>query len=948
MNIEVEKLIRVKANADATRFAISQPIYKEDYGLYLFIEGLDLPEIYTVDFSESETNGTSVSMLGNADGVLIPQQFIKSGKTIYAFLYLVGTEVGKTVYKFKIPNRIRPDRTNEEPTPEEQSTIDQAISALNTAVEKTAQDKADAGASAQSAKEDADRAEQARDDASTFAQRSANSAQASADYSESAQASATASADSAEASSQSAQSAEQSAQTASAKADSITGLTAQATTLPDGSSATANYNPETGVMSFGIPKGKDGTNGIDGDDGYSPTANVSKSGKTATITITDKNGMTSAQVSDGEDGTNGTDGISPSVSVTDITGGHRVVITDKDGAKSFDVEDGATGATPNLTIGTVETLEPSESATASITGTPENPVLNLGIPQGEQGEVTLEDYYKAFPTDTASGSIASFSDGADDLPLKSLVVNIDPVQDLHEQESPYPAGGGANKWDEEWELGVWNATGAKVNNDNAIRSKGYIPVSSETEYYLYLGTRYTAGLIIRVLDSNKSFVSTITFSNSRAFTIPAGGAFIVFCTYASNNITVYNNDIAINYPSTVTTYSPYENICPISGWTEVNVEQRGKNIINVNGDTWDNYNVSFPYWGHNASQIVEMVNALKPGTYTFTFHEYVDVVNNTEPGTYGILFRRYVNGVQLDIDARMFNTAVTTPKELSKSVTFTLTEDDVGTFAYVYTYAGFANHETQNRAKFYDFQIELGTTATPYKPYTGRSITIDLGQTVYGGKLDVLSGVLTVDRAMVDLGTLNWSRHWSVNTIFSSDIVGMKLPQAFTKRNAGIISSEYAADSQFSISDSMHNMTMLRYNNNGSAALFIRDMRYTDGNDFKAAVSGVQLCYELADPIEIQLSANQINSLLGVNNIWADTGDASVSYRADTKLYIEKLTQPEEDDMIADSNIVSGQYFMVGNSLYKATANIASGGQVIVGTNATRKSLSEALNEINA
>jgi len=57
---------------------------------------------------------------------------------------------------------------------------------------------------------------------------------------------------------------------------------------------------------------------------------------------------------------------------------------------------------------------------------------------------------------------------------------------------------------------------------------------------------------------------------------------------------------------------------------------------------------------------------------------------------------------------------------------------------------------------------------------------------------------------------------------------------------------------------------------------------------------------------------------------------------------------PDSADMIADANITSGQYFMVGNSLYKATANIANGSAIVVGTNCTRKSLSEALNEINA
>ena len=47
---------------------------------------------------------------------------------------------------------------------------------------------------------------------------------------------------------------------------------------------------------------------------------------------------------------------------------------------------GDTGATPDIQIGTVQTLEPGQQATASMTGTPENPLLNLGIPKGEKGE----------------------------------------------------------------------------------------------------------------------------------------------------------------------------------------------------------------------------------------------------------------------------------------------------------------------------------------------------------------------------------------------------------------------------------------------------------------------------------------------------------------------------------------------------------------------------------
>ena len=46
---------------------------------------------------------------------------------------------------------------------------------------------------------------------------------------------------------------------------------------------------------------------------------------------------------------------------------------------------GATGETPTLTIGTVTTGDPGTEATASITGTAPNFILNLTIPQGPTG-----------------------------------------------------------------------------------------------------------------------------------------------------------------------------------------------------------------------------------------------------------------------------------------------------------------------------------------------------------------------------------------------------------------------------------------------------------------------------------------------------------------------------------------------------------------------------------
>lgn len=41
-------------------------------------------------------------------------------------------------------------------------------------------------------------------------------------------------------------------------------------------------------------------------------------------------------------------------------------------------------------------------------------------------------------------------------------------------------------------------------------------------------------------------------------------------------------------------------------------------------------------------------------------------------------------------------------------------------------------------------------------------------------------------------------------------------------------------------------------------------------------------------PSTYQLTPTEVKTLLGVNNIWADTGDSAVSYRADVALYIDK------------------------------------------------------------
>lgn len=69
----------------------------------------------------------------------------------------------------------------------------------------------------------------------------------------------------------------------------------------------------------------------------------------------------------------------------------------------------------------------------------------------------------------------------------------------------------------------------------------------------------------------------------------------------------------------------------------------------------------------------------------------------------------------------------------------------------------------------------------------------------------------------------------------------------------------------------------------------------TSDTDFNSAIrtlgNGLQIVIPLATPLTVQLDGHAMNSLYGVNNIWSDAGDVEVEYRADTKLYIDKKIQ---------------------------------------------------------
>lgn len=170
-------------------------------------------------------------------------------------------------------------------------------------------------------------------------------------------------------------------------------------------------------------------------------------------------------------------------------------------------------------------------------------------------------------TNSASGSIASFTDGGDDLPMKSLKVEIVPKQSGSGDPSPSNVRpitgwdevevyvGGVNVWDEEWEVGIYNVNDGTKASSNAIRSKNLIPISPNTTYYKKTPN---PGIYWQIyFDSSKNYLSYAGVGYNRTFTTPSDAHYMAIFTENGYG-TTYNHDISINYPSTDTSYHSYQ------------------------------------------------------------------------------------------------------------------------------------------------------------------------------------------------------------------------------------------------------------------------------------------------------------------------------------------------------------------------------------------------------
>lgn len=214
-------------------------------------------------------------------------------------------------------------------------------------------------------------------------------------------------------------------------------------------------------------------------------------------------------------------------------------------------------------------------------------------------------------------------------------------------------------------------------------------------------------------------------------------------------------------------------------------------------------------------------------------------------------------------------------------------------------------------------QIEEGSIVHAWQPYSnlcpisGRSevkvyveetydaqatpkATIQLGQTVYGGTVDVTSGKLSINRAIKTANTIvavSSSTGYGMVTIDAENIIDATIPQisnilqawtsAVATMPAGYFRCLYSGTYGRS-----HIAFNLGISSGSSSAQKTAYQAQLD--EWANAGTPLQVVYGISTPIEIDLTPEEIQILQLDNNIWSDTGNTEVTYRADTKQYILK------------------------------------------------------------
>jgi hypothetical protein len=259
-------------------------------------------------------------------------------------------------------------------------------------------------------------------------------------------------------------------------------------------------------------------------------------------------------------------------------------------------------------------------------------------------------------------------------------------------------------------------------------------------------------------------------------------------------------------------------------------------------------------------------------------------------------------------------------------------------------------------------QIEKGTTAHNYVAYKGKTYSVQLGDTCYYGEYDYATGEFTSTHAKKTItgseSNVTYDTYQNPLRATLTNLITNYKRQ--TENNAicdrfvpvdNSTSGAILADDDNAFNFGATSGVEIRFNLTG--------IGLADANAFQSYLQAqyangtpVEVVYELATPIRIQLTPQLIKLFRGYNIIYADAGQVRLEYTANLITCLNEDIAKKADNSslgyVENGNTASRAYsandiIVWQGSLVKATTSIASGAAFTLGTNVVSTSLGELI-----
>ena len=565
---------------------------------------------------------------------------------------------------------------------------------------------------------------------------------------------------------------------------------------------------------------------------------------------------------------------------------------------------------------------------------------------------------------------------------KKAVYTLNPIQDLHGYDHPWVGGAGKNKLpltvdrikaantDKAWSGNLCTVSGVSftANTDVDGNVTGINASGTSTDViWFWLDSSvntYDASIINGVPNggSYKTYGFQLTDSSDAsvdgiysATDYPkAAGSYRMRIRIASgvtlNNV-LFKPMIRLA-TETDPTFEPYTNICPISGRTEVNVERMGgKNLLNPNKfNSFPKTVAGITYTKNNDGSFT--INGTSTGTsiidlisnFTLPKGKYILSDGWNKDGVFGTWITLWNGSTKVTQDAATTygNGVVESILDLEQYV-----YDRIQLGIFIPTGKTFNNIII--RPMLRNFSISDST----FEPCQSQDISIQLGQTVYGGHADFVTGKVRVTKGFV---TITGENVTGISDGSAVDSLGGKrintnITDCMPPTGQSFVLG--TSDSLIPIGDVYWTLLSNCFGSNDVGTLCLRLNGAATLEDAKTAANSMhpQIAYKLATPIELTLTPAQLSLLEGYNRITCgESGDTiTVTFREgkvatvdevysavdELESLIKKIVSaiaPEEISP-ATANHTAGSYLMMNGKLYKATQAIATGEYLTEGTN---------------